>query len=331
MIALPRFAYADSPGLYIGLGGGVTMPKDSDFDAPGINGNAELNTGWKGIGSLGYKFSNSIRSELELGYGRNEIDKIRGVSADGDFNHASVMANAFYDFDKLLPWSAVTPFVGLGLGGAWVKAMNATIPGFRTDDVDTGFAYQLMAGVNFDITNQLSANVGYRWFHVPDLKFTSDTGQTVNADYGAHMFMVGLRWSFGAPAKPMPPATPVAAPQPAPPPKAQVPSRYLVFFEFDHADLTPEGRQVVQQAATAAKTNNVVRIEATGHADRAGSDAYNMRLSQRRADTVKAELIRDGVRASDIVVFAKGEREPRVPTPDGVREPQNRRVEIVFK
>ena len=72
------------------------------------------------------------------------------------------------------------------------------------------------------------------------------------------------------------------------------------------------------------------RINLTGHADRAGSDAYNVRLSQRRAEAVKAELVRLGFNANDISVVAKGEADPLVPTADGVREPKNRRVEILF-
>ena len=68
-----------------------------------------------------------------------------------------------------------------------------------------------------------------------------------------------------------------------------------------------------------------------GHADRSGSPAYNQRLSQRRADNVAAELVRQGVSRNEIVVSAYGETRPLVPTADGVREPQNRRVEIVLR
>ena len=72
-------------------------------------------------------------------------------------------------------------------------------------------------------------------------------------------------------------------------------------------------------------------IEATGHADRSGSDQYNMGLGLRRANAVKAELIKDGVPAANIVILSRGETMPLVQTADGVREPQNRRVEIVLQ
>ena len=68
-----------------------------------------------------------------------------------------------------------------------------------------------------------------------------------------------------------------------------------------------------------------------GHADRSGTPQYNQRLSQRRADAVAAELVRQGVSRNEIMVTAFGESRPLVPTADGVREPQNRRVEIVLR
>jgi len=105
---------------------------------------------------------------------------------------------------------------------------------------------------------------------------------------------------------------------------------YVVFFGWDSAELTPEARSVVQAAAQSARESRVTRIELTGHADRSGSDAYNMSLSQRRADAVKAELVRLGLAANQIGTAARGESQPLVPPADGVREPQNRRVQIVF-
>ena len=88
--------------------------------------------------------------------------------------------------------------------------------------------------------------------------------------------------------------------------------------------------QVIRDAAEASRVVAVTRIDVTGHADRAGSARYNDRLSRRRANSVKQGLIANGVPEKDIIIYARGEREPLVPTRDGVREPQNRRVEIVL-
>ncbi len=74
-----------------------------------------------------------------------------------------------------------------------------------------------------------------------------------------------------------------------------------------------------------------MRITTTGHADTSGTPAYNLALSERRANAVKAELVKLGFREAEIVVMFRGEAEPLVATGDGVREPQNRRVEIVME
>lgn len=115
---------------------------------------------------------------------------------------------------------------------------------------------------------------------------------------------------------------------PAAPPVAQQPSRpFLVFFDWDRSNLTADARQVLDQVITRERSSNQ-GIQLVGHADRSGPDNYNMKLSQRRADSVKAYLVRNGIAASRITTEAHGEREPLVQTADGVREPQNRRVAI---
>lgn len=103
-------------------------------------------------------------------------------------------------------------------------------------------------------------------------------------------------------------------------------SSYLVFFDWDSAVLTPEALDIVRTAATNAGTLGSVRIELIGHADRSGPEIYNLGLSQRRADAVREQLIRLGIPEDAVATLAKGESEPLVATPDGVREPQNRRV-----
>ncbi len=106
---------------------------------------------------------------------------------------------------------------------------------------------------------------------------------------------------------------------------------FLVLFDWDRADLTDRARRVVAEAAREARRAQAARLEVAGHADRSGTPAHNERLSRRRAEAVAAELVRNGVDRGDIVVTAFGESRPLVPTADGVREPQNRRVEIVLR
>jgi len=105
-------------------------------------------------------------------------------------------------------------------------------------------------------------------------------------------------------------------------------SKYEIYFAFDHADITPEGAQIVAAAAKSAMAGNLARIEVVGHTDTVGSAAYNERLSERRAAAVKQALVADGVPGDTIQAHGVGKTDLAVPTPDGVREPKNRRVEI---
>ena len=126
--------------------------------------------------------------------------------------------------------------------------------------------------------------------------------------------------------RPPPPAPP--PPPPTPPPVAQA---YLTFFDLDRAELTPEGFSIVQTAAANAGIAGAPGLVVVGHADRSGTPAYNMRLSMRRAESVGQALVDLGIPPQAIVLDAKGEEEPLIPTDDGVPEPQNRRVEILFR
>jgi iron complex outermembrane receptor protein len=171
---------------------------------------------------------------------------------------------------------------------------------------------------------------------VPEL----NTNAALETNYGQYMGVlvqapdvpdVGLkvRYKFGLPPKALPPAAPEAPPVAIP---QTVPVRtYLVFFDWDRADLTDRARQIVAAAATASTHVQTTRIEVNGYTDLSGTVAYNQKLSIRRAQTVEAELVHDGVAKSEIDIHGYGESNPLVPTAKGVREPQNRRVEIILK
>ncbi len=142
--------------------------------------------------------------------------------------------------------------------------------------------------------------------------------------------MIGaqIRYHFGGSSEAPAPSAPYT-----PPPVAAVvpaPKSYLVFFDFNKSDLTPQAMQIVDQAASNAGPAKVTQLTVTGHTDTVGSDAYNMRLSRRRAESVAVRLEKDGIPSSEIEIVAKGKRDLLVPTADSVKEPQNRRVQIVY-
>ena len=113
-------------------------------------------------------------------------------------------------------------------------------------------------------------------------------------------------------------------------PQRTEPGRYWVFFAWNRAELPPDGRKVVEEAAQSFLRTGSARISLVGSADRTGSPAYNEKLSARRADAVRAELVRLGVPADAIAIRAEGENAPIVATAAGVREPLNRYVAIDF-
>ena len=111
---------------------------------------------------------------------------------------------------------------------------------------------------------------------------------------------------------------------------AAAPETFLVYFAFDSANLDAAGNRVIDDAVDAASELGIVDFSVTGHADRSGSEDYNLELSLRRANTVRDALVARGVKEGGISLAGRGEAEPAVPTADGVREPANRRVEIIL-
>lgn len=130
---------------------------------------------------------------------------------------------------------------------------------------------------------------------------------------------------LGACSEPAPQA--VSAP---PAPQQMQAQTFMVFFDWDRSDLSQQALATIGQAATAYKNGGQPRITAIGNTDTSGPKDYNMALSLRRANVVKTALIQQGVPDSAISTVGRGEDNPLVQTGDGVREPQNRRTEIVL-
>ncbi len=131
--------------------------------------------------------------------------------------------------------------------------------------------------------------------------------------------------ALAACAQPAPPPPPTPPPPPPPPPE----HNFTVFFDWDKANITPEGQQIIEAAAATFKSQPPGPVQVIGHTDTSGSAAYNQKLSVRRADAVAGGLTQAGVPQNAMTVTGVGQTDLRVPTPDGVREPQNRRTEII--
>ena len=332
MLALPLAAQAQPvTGLYIGAGVGLNILQ-STKDA-GIE--VSFDPGYVGVLSVGFGFGNGLRLEVEGNYRSNDVDRIQAgatrFSAGGSATSYGVMVNALYEF-ALGP---VQPYVGVGVGYIFhdydVRGRSGTT--VRTINNDDGnFGFQAILGAAFPIAAVpgLALTAEYRFLGTlgHELSGTTRVGAgpvtrtTFDADNYNHSLLIGLRYNFGQAARP------VAAAAVAPAGTART---YIVFFDFNRSDLTERARQIIAEAASASTSVASTRIEVAGHADRSGTPAYNQGLSERRANTVAAELVRRGVNRSNIAISAFGETRPLVPTADGVREPQNRRVEIVLR
>ncbi len=106
---------------------------------------------------------------------------------------------------------------------------------------------------------------------------------------------------------------------------------YLVFFDFDQSTLGPGAQSVLDAVAAEVGKRSLNSITVVGHADKSGSNEYNEKLAMRRANAVRDALAQRGINAGMINVSSRGEEEPLVATPDGVREPANRRAQISFQ
>ncbi len=211
-------------------------------------------------------------------------------------------------------------------GGAPFTA-NRNAPHFISD---LEFGYKVMKNVTLVLGADNLFDT-YANHTTPQARYQNAEEYIISSPYGIDggFYYGRVNFTFGEKPAPLPEPPPPAI---APPPVAATAARtYLVFFDWDRADLTARARQIVAQAAQASTQTQTTRLEVNGYTDLSGTAAYNKRLSIRRAESVESELVRDGVAKSEIYIHGFGESDPLVPTAPGVREPQNRRVEIVLQ
>ena len=345
MAALPFVAQAQPiQGFYITGGAGAHLPQNTGVSNnntafAGSHLRMEQALGYEILGSVGYALGNGGRFEIEGDYDRNGFGRLGRVpgptSSAGSVSHYGFMANALFDMDIGVNW--LYPYLGVGAGYQVTSLNNVVVNQiggpftYRSNDSKGGFAVQAIVGLSFPVPNMpgLSITPEYRFMDIlGGEKFSGTTTGGVAAQVKlhpqfSHNFIVGVRYAFNVPPPAMP-ASPAAVPSP-------VARTYLVFVDWDKSNLTDRARGIVKDAAAAAGTVAHTRIEVSGNADTSGTPSYNQGLSMRRAQAVAAELVKDGVAKTDIAIIAFGDTHLLVPTGPGVREPQNRRVEIVLR
>ena len=336
-LVLPVVAHAQPvTGPYVDINGGITIenPVNFHFEA-GQSGKLQWRPGYTVLGGAGYGFGDGFRVELDGDWLHTTVHKadINGggqVRLHGAEQNYGGFINALYDIPVGLP---IFPYVGAGAGWQEVSYDPSITDGAtRVFGQKGSFAYDIIGGVAYPLpwVPGLSVTAEYRFMQLTASRnYDVAGGGRVNiGQESSHSFLLGLRYQIFNPSPapaPTPAPAPVAAPAPAPA------KSYLVFFDWDKYSLTQRALNIISQAASDSKTAQTTTIDVSGYTDTSGTPDYNMGLSWRRAKAVAAQLVADGVPASEIETQGFGETHLLVLTGPGVREPQNRRVEIVLQ
>ncbi|GAA4641940.1 hypothetical protein GCM10023115_02660 [Pontixanthobacter gangjinensis] len=355
--ALASPALARDGQWYVEVGGGPMLIEDVAFDVNDGAGNiiADTQEGYDFGGAVGYDFG-AFRLEAETSYREGDIDNLSADSiglprvntvtppgtypAAGDVNVLSFMVNGLFDFGDD---DGLQGFAGGGVGVARTDAQACANPRAcdAFNDSDTGFAWQVLAGVRAPLSDSWDVGLRYRLFTAESVSIVDRFGRDLDGKFRSHSLLGTLTYNFGGEAPPPPPVPmapppPVRTPPPPPAPVAPPPpppcnkGPYIVFFEWDQSDITPEAATILNSAVSAYANCGMASVMLAGHADASGAKTYNVGLSERRNESVTNYLAGRGIPTSRISSEAFGESALRVPTADGVRELQNRRVEVTY-
>jgi outer membrane protein OmpA-like peptidoglycan-associated protein len=322
IIASP--ALAGDGQSYIGVEAGAVFPGDIEVVDRTTGDETIIETGnnWNLDADVlvGHDFG-KFRLEAEVGYKEFGLESFipAGTSVstaidDGNVTVLSSMINALVDIGGN---DGVGFSFGGGLGIAGVDA-EVDSPALVHDE-DIALAWQGIAALRVPVSDNVDLGLKYRYFNVEGIKMNDSFGDAMKTDLTSHSVLGSLIFNFGGAQAAPPP--PVARCNQGP---------YIVFFDWDKSDITPEAATILNNAVTAYGNCGTAAIMLAGHTDRSGSNQYNQGLAERRNASVRTYLTGRGIPQARISSQAFGESMPRVPTADGVRELQNRRVEISY-
>jgi opacity protein-like surface antigen len=191
-------------GPYVSIAAGLNDPKSMDFalrnptTAAPVGSTAHFDTGYNFNGAFGTKWTNGIRTELEVSYRKAGMDHIGATAVDGSQKTLGLMGNVLYDIDTL---GRINFSVGGGVGVGHSKWDNVRAAGLPTfNDHDTNLQWQAIGEVGLPIGRQLALFADYRYITLYDNNFISTTG-TARASAGtdrSHNVLVGLRYFFNS-------------------------------------------------------------------------------------------------------------------------------------
>ena len=338
-------SYSDLDGnarrnIDFGTAGSTYVGAPKTVTAGLITGDADVNV-WAAGAEAGVRFplgeNATITPYASLDYAHAKMGRFTEKTSDLSAQGALLSVRGSDEFfaselglELAAQWGNVSPYIR----GGWQHNFGDKRAKFTGDFIGAP------AGTEFDvISERFSPDAG-----VLEVGLAAQFSPNFNAHLGyqgrfssnltEHTGGLTLSYLFGGsePAAPPPPPAPTAPPPPPPAPPQVVCNKgpYIVFFDWDKSDITPEAATVLDSAVTAYGNCDVVPIMLAGYTDRSGSDRYNQGLSARRNTSVQGYLTGRGIPADRISSQAFGETNNRVPTADGVRELQNRRVEITY-
>jgi outer membrane protein OmpA-like peptidoglycan-associated protein len=320
-------AYSVSRGYpFFGIDLGVAEPTNNNF-------RAHVQTGASGSPFVGYMFNDwlGLQSNLDFNLWPPDNDHRTGVTGQTGLDHENrytTMAGLIAGPRVVIPISDLFDFYAIGQGGGF-KGMSG-----RLNQWAPGFS--LGGGLDVNLTENFSVGLFGRWNRAymsphPTFLVGQKSDQQGPSDARWASAGVSMKGSFKKAAPPPPPPPPPVAQVPPPPPPPTKEKIVLrgVHFDFNKYNIRPDARAILDEAVRILKERPDIAISIEGHTDGIGSDAYNMKLSNRRAHAVKTYLVDHGIAAKRIVsVEGFGKRQPVASNATAEGRAQNRRVEL---
>lgn len=304
--------------------GGENFEKDLPFD-----------NGWAyGIG-LGYNISEKLGVEATVHYIETDYDG-PVIAEQQDFNNTDASVWLFkldglYHFTKVFDQDVVVPYLAAGAGMQMYDADSDAIDG-TYDKTRKDFILNYGGGLKVFLTRSVALRGDVR--HIVDFR-GSDY-------YNKILYTAGLTFELGgkeevkeAPApepEPAPAPAPVVTPPPPPPAPAVKEQGSIIFrniqFDLNKADIKAESYPILDEVVDYLKANPNVKMEVQGHTCNLGKAEYNMKLSDKRAASVKTYLVDKGVAADRLETKGYGLTKPVAPNDKEENRARNRRVEF---
>lgn len=312
-------------GAFVGLELGASVPTNSNY-------RAHAEAGIMGGPFVGYMWNDYLGLQGNLTVTGQEPDNFprRGFRKE---NQWTTLLGYTIGPRAQIPVGENVELYATVQGGGFTGLsgrLTQTSPGFLAG-----------GGVDYYLTDNVAVGVFGRWnraYQAPRPTFLVGLAPEDQGPADARWAVGGITMKYrfetpAAPPPPPPPPPPVAqAPLPPPPPPAK---KKIVLrgvnFDFDKATIRPDAARILDEAVATLKAEPDVEVLIVGHTDSVGSEAYNLRLSQRRAQAVRDYLVKHGVSAARLRVKGVGESQPVASNDTAEGRAQNRRVELLVE